>query len=71
MKNEVSDYACAMLCHLKFAGELIALLGCSRRALIELFQNIQYCFTNGRRSINSSPQLHLEDEGQRDLLLED
>ena len=30
-------------------------LGCSGRA----FRILQYCFTNGRQAINSSPQLHL------------
>ena len=33
----------------------LAFLGCSRRA----FVNVQYCFTNDRRAINSSPQLRL------------
>ncbi len=40
---------------------LIALLGCSRRALGELFliYILQYCFANGTWAINISPQLFL------------
>ena len=47
------------LCHFKFAGQFfIALLRYSWRAVGELFIILEYCFTNGRRAINSSPQLH-------------
>ena len=48
------------LCNLIFAGELlITILGCSRRVLGVLFIILQNYFTNGRRAINNSPQLHL------------